>query len=145
IKERFGTELTKRFFTANLRQVVKITAKKGTDQPKSKALDIAQMTAYGQIATQVAQHPQAVSILEEFADKMDMPLSVGIGLADREEARRRVGLLREYSQKFYEKQLPPEQILLTAIALVAKVIDLCESETDPESFEMPEETPSPQE
>lgn len=135
LKKRFGTEVVKRFLTCNLRQAVAITKKKGTDQPKSQAIALAQLQAYSEAVSQVSNHPQAASITEAIGDMIDIPITVGIGLADKEEANRRLGLMRELSQKYNEQRLSTEEQVIAAIALVAKVIH--DSEFDvPEEMDM---------
>lgn len=130
LTERFGKAVAQRFFEANLRQIVKITVKKGTDQPKSQTVQMAKMQSYGQIAAQLAQHPNGQQMLADFAQAIDLPISVGEGLNDKAEAERRIGLLREWSKQFTDVELSDELVLMSAVGLVGKLIAYTEKEID---------------
>ena len=58
IDRTVGKSVAERFFAVNLRQTVKITIKKGTDQPQSQTVLMAKMQTYSQIAAQVGNSPQ---------------------------------------------------------------------------------------
>jgi hypothetical protein len=128
LKQRFGTEVTKRFMSANFRDAVGIKAKAGTDQPQSRAIRIAEIESFGQFVGQLGDNPNGMSLITEVAEAMRLPLTVGTGLADKEEAQRRLGILRETCQKFDEKILQPVEVFNTAGPLVAELLGKCESE-----------------
>lgn len=74
--------------------------------------------------------------MESFAEMINLPITVGIGLTDKEEANRRLGMLRELGDKFNERQMPDEEIILMAVALVTKVVHDSENEISTEQVEM---------
>jgi hypothetical protein len=130
LKKRFGSQVVERFFICNLRKSVAIRKKKGTDQPRSNAVRIAQLTAYSQAVGSIpADNANGVSLTEHFAELIDLPITVGAGLADKEEAERRIGLLREASQQFDEKNLDPQAALDQAMKLVSMVLVSSEKPT----------------
>ena len=148
-KKRFGSRVVKHFLEcSNLERYITVSAKKGTDQPKSKALLIAQMQAYAQASAQIAQLPQGMDIMKFFAEQMDLPIDVGMGMVDREEANRRVGLLREYSKQFNEVEIGDIQAIQAAMEIVQAIITASEKETLVEMLPSPQEmamTQPPQE
>jgi hypothetical protein len=121
LRKRFGAEVVTRFMQCNLRNAVAIKKKKGTDQPQSQAIKLAQLQAYGDAASKVGDNPNAVSLLESFAEMIDLPITVGLGLADKEEAGRRLGVLRDLTQKFNDQSMQPEHVVMEALAVVVKV------------------------
>lgn len=134
--KRFGSEVVKRFFACNLRQVVAIAAKRGTDQPQSQAIKLAQMEAYGQAIANIGDNPNGLSLMESMAEMIDLPITVGKGLTDKEEANRRIGVLRDKSSQYTEKQMPPEQVTMLVMNLVSSVIAESESEISIDQIEM---------
>lgn len=134
--KRFGTEVTNRFFSCSLRQIVSIGAKRGTDQPQSQAIKLAQMEAYGQAIANIGDNPNALSLMESMAEMIDLPITVGQGLIDKEEANRRIGLLRDRSQQYTEKNLPPDEVIKLVMQLISSVIAESESEISIEQIEM---------
>lgn len=128
LKERFGANVVTRFLAANLREAVIIRVKKGTDQPKSKALKVAMMQAFGQAAAQFSQLPQGAQILESLSESMDFSLTTGFGLEDKKEATRRIALMREQAKVFSEKHLPPQLAEMEAIKLLIEIYSSVENE-----------------
>lgn len=126
--KRFGPEVVERFFSCRLRELLQITVKKGTDQPQSQAIRIAQLEAFTNASAQVGQLPDGASMIGELAELIDLPVTVGAGQTDREEAERRIGLIQERGEKFNDQQLQPDQVAEMAIALFASVMAACEQE-----------------
>ncbi|MEQ1764233.1 MAG: hypothetical protein ABL984_13970 [Pyrinomonadaceae bacterium] len=139
IERRFGLDLAKRFFSlSNIRSYVSIKSKKGTDQPQSQAIRLAQIQAYGDAVASVGQHPQAISIIESFGELINLPVTVGIGMADREEAKKRLGILRELAQPYSEKQIGEPEAFAAAGQIVSQTLMKCEAEpVAPEPPPMP--------
>lgn len=126
LKARFGVEVVKHFLECNLRKLLVIKKKKGSDQPQSQALKLAQLQSYSDAVATVGQSPNAQSLMEGFADMIDLPVTIGIGLADKEEANRRIGWMRDRLQKFNDKQIDRETAVIEAIKLMAAMIEDCE-------------------
>lgn len=139
LKKRFGADVTQRFMSGNLKQAVAITVKKGTDQPQSQAIKIAMVQAYSDTASAFGQHPQSVSIMQELAELMGLPMNVGIGMTDKQEAERRLGMLRELTEQFQGQPIQ-DPIARTQIAMqvIAATLARCEFEPPPEPPEEPE-------
>lgn len=136
LEKRFGAEVVQRFMTGNLRQIVSITVKKGTDQPQSQAINIATLEAYSNAASQIGQLPDGQGMLAQMGELINIPVTVGIGMSDREEANRRIGLMQEWAEPLSDKPLQPDEMIQEAINLVSRVLAESEKEVPVDQVEM---------
>ena len=129
LMKRFGADVVKRFLSCNLRQAIDITPKRGTDMPQSQAIKIAQLQAYGEAVSKIGRNPQATSLVESFAEMIDLPITVGIGLSDKEEANRRISVLSEMMDAIPDEAATDERFVQeAAMKAVESVIQSSESE-----------------
>lgn len=120
--ERFGKDVVDRFRKCSLKHTVKVTAKKGTDQPQSQALKIASLQVLGNLQAAVKDSPQAQDILSYASEEMNLPINIGIGLTHKRDAEYRISRLREATKQYSEKPLDDQTAAQIAIEIFTKVL-----------------------
>jgi hypothetical protein len=89
------------------------------------------------VASIPIDNPNLVSLIEKFGEMIDLPIDVGEGLADKEEANRRISIIREACDQYAGKQAPQgPELLKIVVGIVGDMLAECEQEVHIESAGM---------